>query len=92
MQSSTLHIIDVRTRAEFTSGHIPGAKHIPLHELEARVSEILPYKNEEIYLVCAVGGRSKSAQQLITTQGFRQAINISGGTQDWIKQGYLLEE
>jgi rhodanese-related sulfurtransferase len=48
------NLIDVRDRDEFVTGHIPGAKNIPLNELRDRLSEI--DKKKKIVTVCLSGG------------------------------------
>jgi rhodanese-related sulfurtransferase len=84
-------IIDVRTKEEFASGHIPRAKNIPLSELSVRLEELRASQGQAIYLVCAVGGRSGQAQLVMNNAGF-STINVIGGTNDWKRQGYPLEE
>lgn len=73
-------LIDVRQPGEFKSGHVPGAKLIPLGELAERAKE-LP-KNKEIFCICASGNRSSSAVRMLTSQGFT-AINVRGGMYAW---------
>ena len=90
-QNENLVIIDVRTPAEYSSGHIPGAKTIPLADLSASISQLKAYKEQEIYLVCAVGGRSQKATELLREKGFSKAINVQGGTRGWKAKGYPLQ-
>ena len=84
-------IIDVRTSREYQSGHIPKARHVPLSELPDAISSIEDYKSQPIYLVCAVGGRSKRAQMMLLSHGFN-AINVDGGTNEWVAKGYPVEQ
>ena len=81
-------IIDVRTPEEYAQGHIIGAKNIPIDKLESRLQELSIYKDQEIYLVCAVGGRSHKARVFLTQKGFSKAINVQGGTRGWKAKGY----
>jgi len=83
-------IIDVRTQKEFSSGHIPSAKNIPLSELSEKLNDLQLYQNQNIYLVCAVGGRSGQAQQHLNTLGF-STINVVGGTEEWKQKQYPLK-
>lgn len=76
-----LTIIDVREPYEFTRGHIPGAKLIPLNELPNRLHEVP--KNEEVVLACASGGRSAAACEFLSRQGFSQVKNLMGGMSGW---------
>ena len=52
-------ILDVREAAEYAFGHIPGAKSIPMGELESRLEEL--NKEQEIYVICRTGKRSDLA-------------------------------
>jgi len=69
-------LVDVRTRAEFAAGTIPGATNVPVDELRARLGE-LP-REKELLLFCHSGLRSYVAARLLTQRGFR-ARNFSGG-------------
>lgn len=73
-------ILDVRQPEEFTSGHINGAKLIPLDQLQGRLAE-LP-KDRAILCVCRSGSRSGSAARLLANAGY-QAINLRGGMMGW---------
>lgn len=73
-------VLDVRQREEFRSGHIAGAKLIPLNELGRRMKE-LP-QEREIVCVCASGNRSSSATRMLTGAGYN-AINMKGGMSAW---------
>lgn len=75
-----LVILDVRSADEYRSGHIPGAKLIPLNELRSRLNE-LP-KDKQILCVCRSGARSGSAVGHLTSAGF-DAVNLSGGMMSW---------
>ena len=58
-------IIDVRTPAEFQSGHAVGSINIPLHEIIRRIQELQKMKTPLI-LCCASGGRSAQASYLLS--------------------------
>jgi len=73
-------VIDVRQPDEYRSGHIPGAKLIPLGELSRHTKE-LP-GNREIVCVCASGNRSKSATRTLVGAGLN-AVNMRGGMLSW---------
>jgi NADPH-dependent 2,4-dienoyl-CoA reductase/sulfur reductase-like enzyme/rhodanese-related sulfurtransferase len=74
-------IIDVRTAAEYESGHIPGAKNIPLQELRSRLGELS--KDRETWLVCQVGQRAYYATRLLLQHEFH-VKNLSGGMQTYV--------
>ncbi len=78
------YLLDVRQPEEFRSGHIPGAKLIPLGELSSRMNE-LP-QNQEIVVICRSGNRSQSATRQLTSAGYN-ATNLSGGMLAWSGAG-----
>jgi rhodanese-related sulfurtransferase len=84
-------IIDVRTEGEYTEGHIPGAKHLPLSLLPGRLQELESHQESPVYLVCARGGRSQKAALILRENGFTKPINVIEGTLGWKKAGYALE-
>jgi rhodanese-related sulfurtransferase len=73
-------ILDVREPDEWASGHIPGAKHIPLGEIEARHGEL--DKKGETVVVCRSGGRSSTACEFLAAMGYH-VINMPGGMSAW---------
>ncbi len=73
-------VLDVRQAGEYRSGHIAGAKLIPLNEGGSRMKE-LP-QSREIVCVCASGNRSHSATRMLTGAGYN-AINMRGGMSAW---------
>lgn len=82
-------LVDVRTAGEFESGHVPGARNVPLHELEARVAELGP-PDAEVHVICQSGRRSRQASELLAEQGLRP-VDVRGGTNAWTTAGYPLE-
>jgi len=79
-------LVDVRTPEEFAEGHVPGALNIPLGELDGRLQELQPHRSGEVWVICAVGGRSARASRALSAAGFH-AVNVDGGTRGWIAQG-----
>lgn len=78
-------VIDVRDEAEFADGHIQGAKHIPLAELESRVSEIEKFKNKIVLVNCQRGMRSSTACKMLAGHDFTQLHQLEGGLDKWIE-------
>ncbi|MEW6523333.1 MAG: rhodanese-like domain-containing protein [Bacillota bacterium] len=73
-------IIDVREPEEFAAGHIPGAKLIPLAELQVRMSEL--DRGVEIIVVCLTDNRSARATRILVQAGF-DAKHMRGGMLQW---------
>lgn len=76
-----LCLIDVREEEEVEEHRIPGVRHISLHELPDRVSEIDPC--QETILVCRSGRRSRIACKFLMFQGYKNVKNLSGGMIEW---------
>jgi len=74
-------ILDVREAAEFAFGHVPGAKSIPLGELDGRLSEL--DKDQEIYVICRTGTRSDMAAHMLAENGFKKVYNVLPGMNNW---------
>lgn len=74
-------ILDVRSRAEFASGHIPGALNIPHTELRDRLDEVTDAATgRPVRVLCAAGVRSNIAHRVLVNNGFDSA-SLSGGIQ-----------
>jgi len=69
-------IIDVRSREEFSSGHIRGSLNIPLQNLTASLSKIK--KDQPVITCCASGVRSASAKSVLLSNGFSEVHNGGG--------------
>ena len=83
-------IIDVRELHEYSGGHVPGAKLIPVASVFVRRDEIP--QDKEIIFVCAVGQRSALACEMATAAGLTRVYNLEGGTEAWIKAGLPVEK
>ncbi|WP_017726112.1 sulfurtransferase TusA family protein [Halalkalibacterium ligniniphilum] len=77
----SITVLDVRESAEFAFNHIPGAKSIPLGELEERQQEL--NAEDTIYVVCRTGSRSDLAAQKLTNAGFKNVVNVVPGMSEW---------
>jgi rhodanese-related sulfurtransferase len=73
-------IVDVREPDEWEAGHIPGALHMPLKELEARRPELRA--SGSVIAVCRSGNRSATATQALRSEGI-DAANLTGGMKAW---------
>ena len=70
----TLQLIDVRSRAEWLKGHLPGAISLPLLEIESNTQPMDPSKHSLIY--CHEGFRATTAASIL----LRQKSGDIGGT------------
>ena len=69
----SLTVIDVRTEAEWNTGHLEGAFHIEWQDI-LEISSDIP-KDEEIYLYCRSGNRSGKATKILLDAGYINAKN-----------------
>ena len=83
MNRNPVLILDVRDEAEFATGHISNAKHIPVAELESRIKEIQKYKDKPVIINCQAGMRSAKACAVLRKLEFTQLHNLQGGLNAW---------
>lgn len=74
-------LLDVRSLGEWKGGHAKSAIHIPLNEVEQRISEIP--KNKPVVVICASGVRSSVCATKLGQAGFSPVYNYSGGMGRW---------
>lgn len=79
-QAQEVNVIDVREIEEVVEGVIPGARHIPLGEIENRTNEL--NRSTAYILVCRSGGRSGKAARILEASGY-DATNMNGGMMSW---------
>jgi len=69
-------VIDVRSVAEFTSGHLPQALNLPLDEIEILLPRSVKDKNQVLLLHCQSGMRSGVAKTRLKTLGYANVFNL----------------
>lgn len=74
-------LVDVRTPAEYASGHIPGATNVSVEEVPGASASW--DKAAKIALYCQTGSRSASAMDYLRGQGFTDVYNLTAGIQAW---------
>lgn len=82
-ENKNLVVLDVRTKGEFESGHIPKAKNIPLQQLSTRINELNKFKSTPILVHCASGGRSPSAVNTLAKNEFTNIYHLKRGLMSW---------
>lgn len=71
-------VIDVRTPAEFATGHIDGALNIDHEAISQRISAAGVSKDDEVILYCRSGRRSGIALQSLNKLGYKRVVNYGG--------------
>ncbi len=74
-------VLDIRDPEEFQIGHLPGARNVPLEQLDAALKE-LP-REAEIVVVCRRGRRSADAMAKMEAAGFAHVRRLADGLEAW---------
>lgn len=79
-------VLDVRTRAEWSAGHIPGAVSVPVTELTARLPSLGLDPGRPVVAICLSAHRSIPAVRALGRAGF-SASQLAGGMLAWRRAG-----
>ena len=79
------YLLDVREDDEWEAGHAPGAHHLPMMEIPARMAEIPD--DTDVVVVCRSGGRSGQVVSYLTQNGWDNVRNLDGGMRSWADAG-----
>jgi len=85
-------VLDVRTQGEYGAGHLVGARHVPLVDLKARMSELERFRERPVLVHCASGSRSQVAAKTLKDAGFKEVFNLQGGMGAWTQAGMPTEK
>jgi rhodanese-related sulfurtransferase len=80
-RGNRVFILDIRESAEIAVAPFPGATHIPMGDIPARVTELDPAR--ETVVVCHHGIRSAQVAAYLARMGFERVLNLSGGIDAW---------
>ncbi len=81
-------LLDVREDDEWVAGRAPGAVHVPMSQLPARLAEVPT--DRPVAVVCKLGGRSAQVTAYLLANG-RRARNVEGGMAQWQRRGHPRE-
>ncbi len=77
-------LLDVRTPHEYqTVGRIAGSINLPLNDVQSKVQNIIPNKEETIYVYCLSGSRSSIAVQQLKSLGYKNVYDMISGLLAW---------
>ena len=85
-------VIDVCSAEEYAAGHLIGARHLPLDQLEQQLAGLAKNKAQPLILVCASGLRSKRAVAVAKKLGYEQAHSLTGGLKAWKEANLPVEK
>ena len=89
--SAPPQLIDVRTDSEWRSGHIAGANHVPINELDSRIASLKLDPTRPVVAICRAAHRSVPAVRLLRQHGFGSACQLQGGMLAWQQSGLPVE-
>lgn len=81
-------VLDVREDSEWKEGHIPGAVHVPFHQLAAHLDMVPSHK--PVATICGGGTRSSIAASILQADGF-EPLNVADGMDAWKAAGFAIE-
>ena len=85
-------ILDVRSHAEFASGHVPGARHIPFWRISRRIGELAIAADTELVVYCGHGPRAVMAARALRRKGFTRISYLEGHYARWRGAGFREEK
>ncbi|MDA8093555.1 MAG: rhodanese-like domain-containing protein [Betaproteobacteria bacterium] len=87
-ENQNVLLIDVRTEAEVAYGVIDGAVHMPMHLVPLKADTLDPAQPTVFY--CRSGARSGQVCAFLASRGHRNAYNLQGGVEAWLRAGEAL--
>ncbi|MBC2581723.1 rhodanese-like domain-containing protein [Clostridium sp. DJ247] len=78
-----INLIDIRESYEYTRGHLPTAKNIPMNLILTESERYLD-KSKEYHIICQSGGRSSRACSELTSKGYK-VVDVIGGTGSYVR-------
>ena len=78
-ENKDLVVLDVRSKDEYQTGHINGAKLMPVNEIASRISELEKFRGKPILVHCASGGRSPKAVNILLKNKFGSIYHMNHG-------------
>lgn len=79
-------LLDVRTDAEFASGHLTGATQIDFYRGDFQEALSALDKNQPVFVYCRSGNRSGKAAKQMKAMGFKEVYNLEGGIGAWARR------
>jgi rhodanese-related sulfurtransferase len=74
-------LLDVREHVELEIAAVPGAEHIPMRDVPARLTEL--DRGTPLVVMCHTGARSRRVAEYLQSNGFEQVFNLKGGIDAW---------
>ena len=85
-------LIDIREPNEYVAGHLGDSRNIPAGSLAERATELEPFKDKPLILICQSGMRSSAARSTLAKLGFLKVHTLDGGVAAWTEAGLPLKK
>ncbi len=85
-------VIDVTEAEEFATGHIGGAKNIPVNAIEDKLAGIVKNKALPLIMVCPKGARATRAAAAAKKLGYSNVQVLAGGLNAWRQANLPVEK
>jgi len=78
-------LVEVLSEESFGEGHLPSAINIPANQIEEKVDELLPNKDEKVIVYCSnfTCGASTGFARKLQSMGYKDVWDYKGGKKDW---------
>jgi rhodanese-related sulfurtransferase len=90
-RSETIYLVDVRTRDEYTAGHIPGFRWFPGGQAVQRADDVAVVKHATFVFACDGKARATVIASWYRQMGFGEVYAFDGGTSTWVAAGRALQ-
>ena len=96
-QGKEIHLIDVRSPAEYRAGHVSGAVSIPIDELSAekvraQLGDTVKDDEQSLFITCHSGIRAQQAAEWLKDAGIENVHLLEGGTEAWMRSGLPMQK
>lgn len=83
-------LVDIRSNAEYSKGHIEQSLNLPLESLESNLKKLNKHRGKPLILVCQSGMRSGKAAGILKKNQFSDLYVLDGGVASWSKENLPL--
>ncbi len=83
-------VLDLRSAERFATGHVVGARNIPVDELESSAGKLKRYSGKSVIVYCENGTSCGKALVRLQRMGFEHAVAMRGGLQAWAQENMPL--
>lgn len=70
-------LLDVRSKESFYNFHIEEAISLPLEQITLQIEQIIPNKDQALFIICDYGIKSDKAFELLSSMGYSNLVNIN---------------